>query len=157
MWRLLVLLFSFCFSVFSSFLLRVCELRLEVKLLRNVVLLNYVEVRGQQKRFFMSSSCFILKNREVLPGSIYLETTRSSHFSLKSSFYTFPFRLQFVVCVKLFSFFWSWYCEHFLILLGHILWKHLRWLRVFHYIASLVNYCLIAGHLCCFLPFGSYK
>lgn len=71
----------------------------------NVVLLEYFEDRGQQKRFFMNRSCFIFKKKEVLPVSIYLGTVRSSRFSLKSAFYTCPRGSQYVIFVKLFSFF----------------------------------------------------
>lgn len=39
----------------------------------NVVLLNYFEDRGQQKRFFTSPNYFNLKKEEVLLVGIYLD------------------------------------------------------------------------------------
>ena len=60
--------FLFDFLFLSSFcFLCILDLWLEAKLLRNTVLLNYVEARGQQKRFFMSPSCFTFKKQRSLP------------------------------------------------------------------------------------------
>lgn len=103
---------SFCFCIFSSFLLCACitvVMRNKIITEINVVLLNYFEDRSQQKIFFLSVSCFNMKKKEVLPVSIYLDTA-SSHFSLKSSFCTCPCGLQFVIFVKLFSFFFVQCC-----------------------------------------------
>lgn len=48
-----------------------------------MVLLNYIEARGQQKRFFMSPSCFTLKNKDIFPGNIYFRDYKKQLFSFE--------------------------------------------------------------------------
>lgn len=92
----------------------------------NVVLLNYFEDRGQQKRFLMNPSCFILKKKEVLPVTIYLRDCKKQVFFFEIVILYLSLGITIChLCQIIFSRRSALYCEQFLMPLGSF-WKHLK-------------------------------
>lgn len=87
----------------------------------NVVLLNYFEDRGQQKRFFMDPNCFILKKKEVLPVTIYLRDCKKQLFFFEIVILYLSLGITIChLCQVFLSLHPGLYCEQFLTSLGSL-------------------------------------